>query len=441
MNARGHNEQAGVALDREPGTLVDDVGARIPPVSTVQGSGRAAGADGPGLWTPSAVPEASSSRDRLGQVAGSAGLRRVRLVAWRDLDDPEAGGSELHAHRIASRWADAGLHVELRTSAVPGHSSTVTRSGYRVERRSGRYGVFANVAWQGMRSDPGPDEGLVEIWNGMPFFSPLWFRGPRIVFLHHVHGEMWGMTLPTWLARAGESVERVVAPPLYRKSRVVTLSGSSRAEIVSMLRFPVERVTVVPPGVEDRFSPGGRRSPVPLVVAVGRLVPVKRFHSLIESLVALRQRYPELRAAIIGEGYERPQLEELRRRHGAEGWLSLPGRLSDAEVVDWYRRAWVVASCSRREGWGMTITEAGACGTPAVATRIAGHFDAVDDGRSGLLADEGPQFVEALSRVLGDEELRSMLGKGALTHATNFSWDVTAERTLQALADEALARQ
>ena len=55
----------------------------------------------------------------LAAVAADAGMRRIHFVAWRDLDDPEAGGSELHAHKIASFWAAAGLDVTFRTSAVP----------------------------------------------------------------------------------------------------------------------------------------------------------------------------------------------------------------------------------------------------------------------------------------------------------------------------------
>ncbi len=70
-----------------------------------------------------------------------------------------------------------------------------------------------------------------------------------------------------------------------------------------------------------------------------------------------------------------------------------PGHVSDEELLDLYRSAWVVASASAREGWGMTITEAGACGTPAVATRIAGHTDAVVHEHSGLLVDGRDDFV------------------------------------------------
>jgi glycosyltransferase involved in cell wall biosynthesis len=404
----------------------DDLG----PVPAMPGAAR--GPD-PGHADPD---PGRAAPDVLASIAAEAGLRRIHFVAWRDLDDPEAGGSELHAHKIASRWAAAGLDVTFRTSAVPGAPAALTRDGYRVMRQAGRYAVFPGAAWEGIRMGHRPGDALVEIWNGMPFLSPLWYRGPRIVFLHHVHAEMWGMVLPPTLARMGDLVERRIAPRFYRSSRIVTLSESSRLEIVDMLGLRPDRVTVAPPGVDARFEPGGHRSPTPLVVAVGRLVPVKRFDVLLGALAEVKSRQPELRAVIIGEGYERAALEERRAALGATDWISLPGRVDDEELVDWYRRAWVVASSSQREGWGMTLTEAGACGTPGVATAIAGHADAVLDGESGLLVDDPGDLAAALARILGDEVLRSRLAKGALARARWFTWDATARRALEALAEE-----
>jgi glycosyltransferase involved in cell wall biosynthesis len=390
---------------------------------------------------------AGSGEPKLGDIAAEAGLARIHLVAWRDLDDPEAGGSELHADRVASLWAQAGIQVTMRTSAVPGQPAVVERSGYRVVRRSGRYAVFPGAALSGLAglsrlSRLSARDGLVEIWNGMPFLSPLWHRGPRSVWLHHVHGEMWQMVLsPPLLGRVGEVFERRVAPPLYRRSRIVTLSGSSRGEIVDRLGLAPERVAVVPPGVEPRFTPGGERSPRPLVLAVGRLVPVKHFDDLVGTLARLRDRQPGLVAVIAGEGYERPRLEQEVARLGATDWLRLPGRLADDELVDLYRRSWVLASASSHEGWGMTVTEAGACGTPAVVTRIVGHVDAVDDGRTGLLVDDPVELEAALDRVISDHGLRTRLGAAARERAAQLTWEATARGTLQVLAADALARR
>lgn len=376
----------------------------------------------------------------LGEIAERAGLKRIDVVAWRDFDDPEAGGSELHAHRVMTAWSEAGLDVSMTTSSVPDARTVIRRDGYRVVRRAGRYSVFPRTMLSGALGRIGNGDGLVEIWNGMPFFSPLWAQSPHIVFLHHVHAEMWQMVLPSGMARCGYAIEHRLAPLFYRRSRIVTLSTSSKRDIVERLHIPPERVAVVPPGVEPRFTPGGERSEQPLVVAVGRLVPVKRFHLLIEALVEIKPEFPGLRTVIAGEGYERPALEALIRRSGAESWISLPGYVEEADLIDLYRQAWLVASTSQREGWGMTVTEAGACGTPTVASRISGHQDAVIDGRTGVLVDGHAELVGGLASVLRDEVLRKRLGLAALEHASNFTWDATARGTLAALGARALAR-
>ena len=396
----------------------------------------------PGIDAPAGLfgADPAAVTDPLAPVADAAlrtGLRRIDLVAWRDLDDPEAGGSELHAHEVATRWASAGLEVTLRTSAVAGAPDAVWRDGYRAVRRWGRYAVFPASAGRGLLGAERSD-GLVEVWNGMPFLSPLWRRGPRVVFLHHVHAEMWRMVLPARLGALGEVLERRIAPPLYQGTRVVTLSESSRAEIEQLLGL--RRVEVVHPGVDPRFGPGPGRSPTPFVLAVGRLVPVKRFPVLVEVLAAVRRRVPDLRAVIVGEGYARGDLEEAVARAGAGHWLELAGHCGPDELLDLYRRAWAVASASQREGWGMTITEAAACGTPAVATDVPGHRDALRHRVSGLLADGPQKMVEQLTEVLTDRVLRERLRRGALARAAELSWEATAAGTLSALLSEHVAR-
>ncbi len=378
---------------------------------------------------------------KLGDLAATAGLRRISILAWRDLDDPEAGGSELHASRVASLWAEAGIEVTMRTSYAAGHPQVTWRGGYRVIRKAGRYLVFPRAAFSEMMGWHGASDGLVEIWNGMPFFSPVWARRPTVTWLHHVHDTMWDMTLPPRLARLGRRIEFGIAPRLYRRTPIVTLSSSSKKELVQKLHMTPEQITVVPPGVDARFAPGGERSPTPLVVAVGRLVPVKRLHLLIDALAGIRPRVSTLRVVLVGEGYERESLATHAREVGADDWLTFAGRVDDAALVDLYRRAWVLASASAHEGWGMTITEAAACGTPAVATRIAGHADAIVHEHTGLLVADPAQLGPAIERVLTDNDLRASFSARALTHASGYSWEATARGTLEVLANEALRRR
>ena len=386
------------------------------------------------------MTDSSDPIQKLGDLADRAGLRRIHMLAWRDLDDVEAGGSEVHAAEVARLWAEAGIEVVMRTSFAQGHPSHARRDGYQVVRKAGRYLVFPRASASEATKRYGERDGLVEIWNGMPFFSPLWARGPRVVFLHHVHADMWKMVLPPNLAKMGDTLESKIAPLIYRRSRMITLSPSSKQEMLE-IGFRDELVEVIPPGVDRRYTPGGTRSSTPLVVGVGRLVPVKRHDRLIRAVVAARRSAPELHLLLVGTGPDRIDLEALVHELDASAYVSFAGRVSDEELVNIYRSAWAVASTSVREGWGMTLTEAAACGTPSVATRIPGHVDAIADGQSGLLADDEDQIASHLVRIATDSGLRDRLRTGALAHAAQFTWTTTATRILETLADEASGRR
>ena len=374
----------------------------------------------------------------LREMATTAGLRRVHVVAWRDLADIEAGGSEVHAAEWQRRWAEAGIEVTVRTSYAQGHPPEGTRDGYRVIRKHGRFMVFPTTVLSEALRRTGPFDGLVEIWNGTPYLSPLWARAPHITLVHHVHKDMWRLVLEEKLAPYGEFIERHVAPPFYRNTPIVTLSESSRRELIDYLRFKPDQISVVPPGIDARFTPDGPRSPTPLIVAVGRLMAPKRFDELIRIVATLRDRHPDVALVIVGDGYERLALEAQIAEMGAESWVRLAGHVSEEELLALYRQAWVVASASIAEGWGMTLTEAAACGAPAVATRINGHTDSVLEGKSGLLADDSRQLGQQLDQVLGDEQLCRQLSEGALAWAATLTWDATALGVLTPLAREAM---
>ncbi|MGH9132661.1 MAG: glycosyltransferase family 4 protein [Ilumatobacteraceae bacterium] len=353
-----------------------------------------------------------------------AGVRRVHVLAWRDLDDPDAGGSEVHADHFMRRWAAAGLDVLHRTSAGVGIPETARRNGYDVVRRGSRYSVFPRTVAAELTRRMGRFDGLVEIWNGVPWFSPVWCRRPRITIIHHVHGPMWDQLLPRPLAGAGRALETRLAPPFYRRTQVVTPSGSTRGELLKV-GFAPERVTAVDNGVEAFFTPGERRYDHPTIVATARLAPVKRFGVLIEAAAAARARIPDLHLRIIGEGPERTVLEDWIRRHDAASWVTLVGYVPHDQLMSEYRRAWIVASASVAEGWGLALTEAAACGTPAVATDIPGHRSSVVDGVTGLLAPP-EQLADRFAEVLGNPSLRERLGSAALSRARTLTWDASA---------------
>lgn len=378
----------------------------------------------------------------LADLVAASGLRRVHILAWRDLEDPEAGGSEVHAANIAKLWGEAGLEVTMRTSAAQGAAEDAMRDGYRVIRKGGRYSVFGSGIAAELLGRHGPSEGLLEVWNGVPWFSPLWSRVPRAVMIHHVHHDMWHLVLEKWQAKVGKTVETKIAPLAYRSTNIVTPSWSTRDEVVGILGMDESRVSVAPPGVDGKFHPGSEAlSPVPLIVCVGRLMPPKRVDEMIRIANEVRQRHPELQLVIVGHGYERPKLEQVISELDAQDWVRLAGFVSDEDLVSLYRRAWVVSSASMAEGWGMSLTEAAACGTPAVATNITGHRDSVVDNETGLLASSSREMVDKLDAVIANREMQVRLAENARKRAAKWTWEACAYGTFLPLAQAAMSRQ
>ena len=367
-----------------------------------------------------------------------AGVRRVHVLAWRDLDDPDAGGSEVHADHFMRRWQEAGLDVLHRTSSARGLPPTDVRNGYRVVRRGSRYSVFPRTVAAELTRRMGPFDTLVEIWNGVPWFSPVWCRRPNFTIVHHVHGPMWDQILPGPAAGAGRFLETRFAPPFYRRTRVVTPSGSTRDELLR-LGFRPDRVTAVDNGVDEFFTRSADRDPSPTVVAAARLAPVKRFPLLLQIAAEARRAVPDLRLRIVGDGPDRAALVDWIGRHDAADWVTLVGHVPREQLRDEYSRAWVVASASLAEGWGLALTEAAACGTPAVATDISGHRSSVVDGVTGLLASP-ERMADRLVEVLTSDVRREQLAAAALGRARSLTWDASATGITRVL-HEVVTRQ
>jgi glycosyltransferase involved in cell wall biosynthesis len=342
----------------------------------------------------------------------------------------------VHADEFMSRWAERGLEVMHRTSHAAGLPAVDRRNGYEVIRRGSRYSVFPRAVGSEIARRMGSADAIVEIWNGVPWFSPVWCRRPKITMLHHVHGPMWDQILPGPLAALGRTLETRIAPPFYRRGLTVTPSDATRDELLE-LGFDPARVVAVPNGVDPTFCPGGTKTAHPSIIAVGRLAPVKRFGLVIDAAAEARRRTPGLRLSIVGEGPLRGELQHQIDRIGGADWIELLGWVAHPELLDHYRRSWLVVSGSLAEGWGLSLTEAAACGTPAVATDINGHRSSVVAEQTGrLVAHE--RLGSAIADLLADDPLRRRFADAAVARARTLTWEASALGLTRCLHAEVL---
>jgi glycosyltransferase involved in cell wall biosynthesis len=368
------------------------------------------------------------------------------IVNWRDRSHPQAGGAEIYCEEVAHRLAQGGRHVVLLTSAVSGRPCSERRNGFLVIRRGGPFTVYLHAfAWMWMHR-----RQIVEVIDaqcGIPFFAPLAVRRKTsvIVLIYHVHQQQFGQYLPPLLALCARWIEGPVARLVFGQRTIVTISPSSRRDIRRTLGFRGDIHIAVPGGVDVGTNPGSisGRSTTPRVVFVGRLVPHKRPHLAVKAFAQVVGRLPEAELHIVGDGPERPVLEELAVAHGVERQVSFHGSLPSEERDDIVRSAWMTVAPSAAEGWGIVVIEANALGRPAIAFRVPGLSDSIRPGETGWLVDDddalGSRMADALE-MLRSPDVAARWSHRTVTWAARCDWDDTTEIIEHALRSEAARR-
>jgi glycosyltransferase involved in cell wall biosynthesis len=173
----------------------------------------------------------------------------------------------------------------------------------------------------------------------------------------------------------------------------------------------------------------------PVVVFAGRHIREKRALALVPALARARERAPELRGAILGDGPERGDVLSAIAQYGLEGTVSAPGFVAPDELVRTLRRALCLVLPSRREGYGLIVVEAAAVGTPSVVARApdSAATELIEAGENGFVADsvEPEALAEAVLRVLDEgQALRARTASWFRRNADRLS----VERSLDAVA-------
>lgn len=355
--------------------------------------------------------------------------RRIAFLVWRDTSHPEGGGSELFTERVADFLAGAGWDVTICAAEHANAPRDEVRRGVRIRRRGGRLTVYLHglaylLTPRGRRTDV-----VVDVQNGIPFFSPLVRRRGIVNLVHHVHNEQWHIIYPGVIGRLGWFLESRVAPRLYRRHPYVTVSAASSADLVG-LGIAAERISIVHNGI-DVPHPQLRqpRAETPTLCTLGRLVPHKQVEHALEAAAVAREVAPDLQVEIVGEGWWHDTLTARAADLGIDQQVTFRGAVSDAERDAMLDRSWVLLAPSVKEGWGIAIMEAAAHGVPAIAYRSAGGVcESIVDGETGWLVDDLAGLVKRTEELLTDRSLRDWLGANARARAAGFDWTSTGRR-------------
>ena len=366
--------------------------------------------------------------------APSAPVCSVLLLCWRDTGHPQGGGSETYLQRIGAQLVAAGVRVTLRTARYPGSARRETVDGVQVSRGGGRHTIYirAGLAMVAARAGLGPlarvrPDVVIDTQNGVPFLARLAFGRRVVVLVHHCHREQWPVAGRV-LGRFGWFVESWLSPRLHRHNQYVTVSLPSARDLAE-LGVDSSRVAVVRNGLDEAppSSMVTARSATPRVLVLSRLVPHKQIEDALEAVAQLRERVPGLHLDIVGGGWWLERLVQQAARLRISEAVTFHGHVDDATKHAVVQRSWVHVLPSRKEGWGLSVIEAGLHGVPTIGYRSSGGLnDSVVDGVTGILVEDRAELVDRLERLLADSVLRAELGAKAAARSREFSWAQSA---------------
>lgn len=360
----------------------------------------------------------------------------ILIFNWQDITHPLSGGAEVHLHETYSRIAAMGHHVTLFCSSYDGAKPTEEIDGITVIREGGRF-LFNYVVMKKYFTTFKDQKFdlVVDDLNKIPFYTPAYVREPVLGEVHHLLGTSVFQETVFPLASYVYLAERA-ALPMYKKINFMVHSPSTHKEFLS-LGFDTAKVHFVHYGLNHRLfrRTDAEKSSVPLIGALGRLKKYKSFDHLIEAFVIVKKEIPNARLVIVGDGDDKPRLMELTSKLELNESVTFTGFVSEEEKVDWLNRMHVAVNTSAKEGWGLTATEANACGTTTVSSNVQGLRDAVIDGETGLLYEYGnrEQLAGKILLLLRDEHLRNRLAHNALVRSKEFDWQIGAEKTMEVI--------
>lgn len=360
--------------------------------------------------------------------------KRILIFNWRDTRHVFAGGAETYIHELGKRWVKGGNSVTLFCGNDGNSSRYESIDGINVIRRGGFYMVYFWAMMYYIFKLRGKFDVIIDCENGIPFFTPLYAKEKKYLLIHHVHQEVFRKSLIWPFSAIASWLEIKLMPYVYQNTQFITVSPSTKTEILSHRLTKIEPI-IIYNGVDKTKYKIGKKSKTPTVLYLGRLQYYKSINVYIRLAKNLSKNHPKAIFLIAGEGEEIQKLKTFA--HRIQSPVTFLGKVTESDKVRLLQEAWVVVNPSSMEGWGLTVIEANACGTPVVASDVPGLRDSVKHGFSGYLATYNrlQDFEKYVSALLKNATLRNRHSKNAILWAKKFTWDTSVKQSLELIGN------
>lgn len=363
----------------------------------------------------------------------------ILFLSWRDIKAPKMGGAEIFTHEMLKRINKENLEIIHFSPEFPGCEKSEIIDNILYLRKGNILSVIKE-AKKFYKKHSKEIDYVVDQCNTHRFFTSFWVPSEkRIFFIHQLTREIWfyHSSFPmNILGYLGESFML----RLNKNDKALTVSESTKEDLIHT-GFRPEKICVLPEGLN--FSPWDERDfkekeETPTFIYVGRFAKYKGIDDSIAALAEVKKEKPKARLWIVGKTNEEyrdkelnPLCEKLGLSWGKKGEncdVTYMGFVSEEEKLSLMSRAQALVFPSRREGWGLTISEAAAVGTPSIVYNAPGTRDAVFSGEAGYITGENsvPALAETMLMTLNNSDEYKKIQCAAHIKARSLHWNRTA---------------
>jgi glycosyltransferase involved in cell wall biosynthesis len=358
---------------------------------------------------------------------------KILIINWQDITNPFGGGAEVHLHEIFKRVVGLGHEVTLLCCKYKNAMDKEVIDGIRIFRKGNRslFNFYVPLEYKKLVKIEKFDIVLDDL-NKIPFYSPLFVKGPIVGLVHHFFGK--SIFLQTnFLAASYVYFAEKMVPLIYRNLNFAAVSQSTRNEMKEMgLKG---QISLLPNAVDvDAYkSDLSLKSETPLIGYLGRLKKYKSVNHILDAFCQVLKDVPNAMLLIVGDGDFRAALEQHAVKLNIQDNVHFSGFVSFEEKVKLLNQMWVAVNPSPKEGWGLTVIEANACGVPVIAADSPGLRDSVVDKETGHLYQYGniKDLAKKITRIIQDKDRREKLSENSIQWAQKFDWDSSAKQAVQ----------
>lgn len=357
----------------------------------------------------------------------------ILILNWRDPKNPKSGGAEIVTLQHAKAWVKKGYNVIWISSKFNGSKDKDKIDGVSIVRRGGFISVYLFAPFFYLFSKVKFDLVIDEI-HGLPFFTPIYVRVPKIAFIHEVADEIWDYMFPFPINYFGKLIE-----PLYFKLyRNIMFWTDANSTIDDLVEKGIKRKNCLAINCPIKFKSLDKlpvKETDPTFIFVSRVVKMKGIEEVIKAFFYILRQKKNAKLWIVGDGNKK-YVEKLKRNmmsYSIGPRVKFFGRVNETQKKELLKRAHLLLHASIKEGWGLVVIEAASQATPAVVYNVAGLKDSVKNNKTGIvLRQNNAKELAKQAILLLDNKVKYLnFQKNALAWSKSLTWEKATDQSIK----------